>query len=101
MEFRNRLRVLDIRFAGVFSDMDVLPYVLVGLIALGLLLTFTFIRNGNSGEMNYRGFFFIGLAFLPVGVTLFVATRNPGLIGISGVGAAYLVIGLSNRDKWE
>ena len=101
MEFRNRFRVSAIRRVYVFWGMNVMSGVLLGLFALGLLLTFMFIRRSKSeGEMNYRSFFIIGLTFLPVGVTLSVATHNPGLIGISGMGAVYLVIGLSNRDKW-
>ena len=82
--------------------MQVMYGVLLGCLVLGitLILASSSRRLEAEGDVNYRRFFFIGLAFLPVGVTLFFATRNPGLLGISGVGAAYLAIGLSYRDQW-
>ena len=81
--------------------MQVMYGVLLGCLVLGIaLILATTSRRLDEGDVNYRRFFFIGLAFLPVGVTLFFATRNPGLLGISGVGAAYLAIGLSHRDQW-
>ena len=29
------------------------------------------------------------------------STGNPGFLGMSALGAAYLAIGLVNRDKWK
>ena len=81
--------------------MQVMYGVLLGCLILGItLILATSNRKIDECDVNYRRFFYIGLAFLPVGVTLFFATRNPGLLGISGVGAAYLAIGLSYRDQW-
>ena len=82
--------------------MQVMYGVLLGCLVLGitLILSMSNRRLEAEGDVNYRRFFYIGLAFLPVGVTLFLATRNLGLLGISGVGAAYLAIGLSYRDQW-
>ncbi len=56
--------------------------------------------NLNQGEPNYKAFFIMGITFLSMGIVLSAATENPGLIGISGLGVAYLAIGLKNRDKW-
>lgn len=70
-------------------------------LALGLgVLVWKNRANLNRGEPNYKAFFIMGTSFLPLGIVLSAATGNPGLIGISGLGAAYLAIGLSNRDKW-
>ena len=74
----------------------------LSVIALSLGVVVWKIRKGDrSGEVNYKAFFILGIVFLPVGVTLSISTKNPGLIGISGLGAAYLAIGLANRDKWK
>jgi len=76
--------------------------ILLGLtLVLGLgVLVWKNRGNLNQCETNYKAFFIMGISFLPPGIVLWVATGNPGLIGISGLGAAYLAIGLSNRDKW-
>ena len=57
-------------------------------------------ENFEQGENNYKVFFILGVSFLPLGIVLWITTGNPGLIGISGLGAAYIAIGLNNRDKW-
>jgi len=75
----------------------------LGGLALGLGIGITLWRNRwnlNRGEPNYKAFFIMGITFLSLGIVLSAATENPGLIGISGLGAAYIAIGLKNRDKW-
>lgn len=75
----------------------------LGALALGLGIGIVLWRNRwnlNQGEPNYKAFFIIGTSFLSLGIVLSAATENPGLIGISGLGAAYIAIGLKNRDKW-
>lgn len=70
-------------------------------LALGLgVLVWRNSGNLNQGETNYKAFFIMGTSFLPLGIVLSAATDNPGLMGISGLGVAYLAIGLKNRDKW-
>lgn len=54
----------------------------------------------NQGEVNYKVFFILGISFLPIGIILWLTTGNSGLLGLSGLGAAYMAIGLSNRNKW-
>jgi len=72
------------------------------VVALSLGVVVWKIRKGDrSGEVNYKAVFILGIVFLPVGVTLSISTKNPGLLGISGLGVAYLAIGLANRDKWK
>jgi len=75
----------------------------LGASALGLGTGIALWRNRwnlNQGEPNYKAFFIMGITFLSLGIVLSAATENPGLIGISGLGFAYLAIGLKNRDKW-
>jgi len=75
----------------------------LGGLALGLGIGITLWRNRwnlNRGEPNYKAFFIMGITFLSLGIVLSAATENPGLIGMSGLGAAYIAIGLKNRDKW-
>jgi len=76
---------------------------ILGALTLGLGIGIVLWRNRwnlNQGEPNYKAFFIMGITFLSLGITLSAATENPGLIGISGLGVAYLVLGLKNRDKW-
>ena len=43
----------------------------------------------------------MGVCFFPLGIPLFIATENPGLMGFSILGIIYMSIGLANRDKWK
>lgn len=58
-------------------------------------------KNGYRGEVNYRAFFIIGITFLPAGVALSASMHNPGVFGMSGLGAAFMAIVLANKDKWK
>ena len=83
---------------------EVAVLILLGVSVLVLLVGIFVWKNRNNygpGETNYKAFFILGIVFLPVGVTLSISTKNPGLLGISGLGVAYLAIGLANRDKWK
>jgi formate hydrogenlyase subunit 3/multisubunit Na+/H+ antiporter MnhD subunit len=81
----------------------------IALLSIGVILTITLIliliawkgRKNLEREKNYRAFFILGITFFPVGIVLSITTKNPGLIGISGLGAAYLYLGISHRDEWE
>ena len=87
------------------SEMLYIPFlVLFVLIILGVIVTYFAWKNrkqGNDVETDYCSFFILGIGFLPVGVVLSIATENPGLAGISALGAIYMAIGLNNRDKWK
>ena len=64
---------------------------------LVILLAVMFVvyrRKGEMPETNYRLFFILGIVWLPIGI----ATQNPGLWGM---GAVFLIVGLTNRDKWQ
>jgi hypothetical protein len=34
-------------------------------------------------------------------IPLFIVTKNPGLLGFTGFGIIYLIIGAANNDKWN
>jgi len=77
-----------------------------GLLTLttGMVTAFIVVKRKKAGctrEPDYRGLFIMGICFLPIGIPLWIATGNPGLMGISALGIIYLSIGLAKRDKWD
>ena len=83
------------------------------MISIGILALFVFIgiivlaivwkkkKEGIVGEPNYQVFFMLGIVWLPVGI-VFMAAVNPAIgFAFMALGAAYLAIGLANRDKWK
>jgi len=73
-------------------------------LALGIIVLVIALKKKKEGkypEPDYRAFFILGTCLLPVGVPLWISTNNPGLLGISGLGAVYIIIGLAHRDKWK
>jgi LPXTG-motif cell wall-anchored protein len=78
------------------------------LLAIGILVSIIsvfFVRRKRKldgfEETNYKAFFILGITFLPLGIVLSITTDNPGFIGMSGLGAVYMIIGLSNKEKWK
>ncbi|MDH5449017.1 MAG: hypothetical protein OEY24_03455 [Candidatus Bathyarchaeota archaeon] len=80
------------------------------LVALGLLVALVVWRKRKAGmvqEPNYRAFFIMGIAFIPVGfIWMTIAfTINAALfptgLPLLSLGIIYLSIGLGNRDKWK
>ena len=83
---------------------EILHLSVIGLTAVGLVTGILLLikwKSGYRSEVNYRGFFIIGITFLPAGVALSASTSNPGFFGMSGLGAAFLAIALANREKWK
>ena len=83
---------------------DALQLSVLGLSLTGLAIGLLILKKRRSGDheaVNYRAFFVIGITFLPAGVALFASTGNSGFFGMSGMGAAFLAIGLVNREKWK
>jgi heme A synthase len=87
--------------------MNVLMYpILVAIISI-LVLTGIIVvlvwkkrKKESSAETDYRVFFILGICWFPLGI-VFMAINNPIGFVFFIVGAAYLVIGLANRDKWK
>ena len=84
--------------------------IIVGLILIGILVVVVLRKQkeGKSRSINYKTFFILGIAFLPLGITYEIVFFASGktvflILGLSfiAMGLPYLVIGLTNRDKWE
>jgi hypothetical protein len=56
--------------------------------------------TGMDKNINYKGIFWAGCAFIASGVALSL-TLGPVGVGILGVGIAMMAIGLSQRDTWD
>ena len=55
--------------------------------------------NNQKTETDYRVFFILGICLMGLGVSLML-TVSPAFIGFLGCGVVFMIIGLSNRDKW-
>jgi len=85
-------------------------YIIAG-VAVGLLLVVVLVwrkrRNeGKATEPNYYTFFKMGVVWLPAGIACTIAFHLLDMsfvigIPLTAMGAVYLAIGLSNRDKWH
>lgn len=85
------------------SDIPIILMAISVLLVIGVFLALLlWKKNKNQTKLvNYRAFFFIGLCFLPAGIAMWLAVDNPGMMGITALGVVYIVLGLSNRDKWK
>ena len=86
--------------------MNGIPIILISivtvLILMGVVVIFLLWKIRSEGITkipNYRGFFIFGICLLPVGILLSTSV-NPGFIGFTGLGLAYMAIGLAKREKW-
>jgi hypothetical protein len=73
------------------------------LVLIGIVLTLVFWKKKEGSgidETNYQVFFILGICLFPVGL-VFLINGNIAFIGLVGMGLIYLIIGLSNRNKWE
>ena len=83
------------------------------LLLLGIVVTLLLVavlrrrkRGGKAGETDFRGFFIMGIVFLPTGFAMMMVyflVELPFEIGLPlfALGLVYLLIGLANRDKWK
>ena len=85
-----------------------IPWIIVGLaigmvfVAIGIVLVFVTAKKRQQGiEPDYRGLFIMGVIWAPIGLVLWITLDNPGMIGLSVMGVAFLALGLVNRDKWQ
>jgi peptidoglycan/LPS O-acetylase OafA/YrhL len=81
------------------------------VVGLGVLL-FALKKRRELGpqEPNYRSFYVMGIILLCVGLASIIVYLTTDItlptfpvivMPFFGLGAAYLAIGLANRDKWE
>lgn len=89
------------------------PSVLSVLLIIGIVVTLLLLvilrkrkRERKAGEVDYRAFLIMGIAFLPTGLAMMIVyllTELPFEIGLPlfALGLACLIVGLVNRDKWK
>lgn len=78
--------------------------VLIGVIVIGVAIALLFRERKKEGvkkEVDYQAFFSVGIVFLFAGIPLAISTKNPGLLGISALGAFYIILGLQHKDEWK
>ena len=83
--------------------------ILIIAVVLVAVLTFVMWKKRNTEEnreIDYQAFFIMGLAFFPMGLifTILSFTSDfPSGVGIPflAMGIIYIVLGLSNQDKWK
>jgi len=51
-------------------------------------------------QVNFRGLFFAGIAFLGAGTALSISVGGVGY-GILCVGVAMIIVGVSRRSDWD
>ena len=49
---------------------------------------------------DYRAFFILGCSLIAVGVSL-MSSIGSAFVAFLGCGVVFMLIGLTNRDKWE
>ena len=62
--------------------------------------------RGKRQGPDYRGFFTMGIVWCPLGllwVVTYMLLDLPPIIPLpfTAIGLAYLILGLTNRDKWD
>jgi LPXTG-motif cell wall-anchored protein len=99
--------------AGEIERMDVSDSVMILLLMVGIIVTLLLVvvlrkrkREGKTGETDYRAYFLMGIAFLPIGLAMMMAYflgEVPFEIGLPvfALGLICLIVGLVNRDKWR
>jgi hypothetical protein len=66
--------------------------ILVGIGALVFMVTIN--RGLNVKRGDYRTYFIVGIAFIPIGI----ATEN---WTFTIIGIIFIIIGLTNKNKWQ
>lgn len=91
--------IIDSMIEWVIISLVLVAVVLV--LGVAAILVLQKRKGVKKRDVDYRAIFGAGLAFIPAGIAVAIATRNPGLIGISGLGVVYVVLGLQHKDEWK
>jgi len=75
--------------------------VLLVIILMIIVVMFKKRKEGKTGEINYKVFFFIGLVWIPIGSVYMIAVNFVMGIVFMCMGVSYIAIGLANKDKWK
>lgn len=88
----------------LFEWLTLSMIVLVLLVLFAVILLIKIAARKKEGvpfQPNYRVLFFTGITFMGAGVALSISTENPGLYGLGALGVIYMIIGITNREKWN
>lgn len=83
----------------MLDSVYVIATVLLWIAGLLVLAVAWKAKKSKAQKTNYQTFFIMGICFLSLGIVLSLTTGNPGLIGIAGIGAFYMAMGLSRMEK--
>jgi uncharacterized iron-regulated membrane protein len=97
------LRVISMD-AGMIVIVLLILSILVGVLLI--LIAYWKRKRLEPIETNYRAFYIMGIVLLPAGIVFSIIALSfgiPFIVGLPllGLGAVYIAIGLSNRDKWK
>ena len=82
------------------TNLPLVLSILIGLLIVGLALV-VYVRQRCGKQTctpDYRGFFIIGLIWVPLGVVFYITSGN---IAFLGMGVVFLLLGLANKAKWK
>ncbi len=87
--------------------MNSIPWILVGIVVLGILMVAIVRRRKEPRRIDYRNYFVMGVVWVASGLVLSLLPwllhgEEPFFMGLffSVMGLGYTIIGLINRDKW-
>ncbi len=83
--------------------------IVASLVLIGILLTIIVWKKSKDSttiESRYKAFFIMGITIFPSGTIfmfIYLVSGLPFLIGmpLSAIGLVYLLIGLTNRHRWN
>ncbi len=71
---------------------------IVGVLLIVLAIVFLVMRRKEHREPDYRAFFFLGVAWLVIGIFEYFTSREFSVFLIMGL--VFLALGLSRRNRW-
>ena len=75
--------------------------VVIVLLLVAVIAVVMKVRRGQSHEIDYRTWFFIGLVWFPLGLFVVLTEDNPGFWGLTIIGLVFLVLGWLHRAEWR
>ena len=80
------------------ANLPLVLAILVGLVLVALAIGAYARCRKEECRPDYRGFFVIGLIWVPLGVVFYITSGN---IAFLGMGVVFLLLGLANKAKWK
>lgn len=92
---------------GIAQVLVIIVLVVMILAAIGAVWYSLKRRRIGVGEgRDYRAFYVMGLAFVPLGIVWIIISFTTEMSIVVGLpflllGIVYLIVGLTNKDKWR